>query len=638
MMNKRTEHCNNTPTDANCKDDFEKVLFGEIKQWLFYEEKDDYATAVGKLKTIVKQELGGSNYLILERFFRAVLIDNTYDTIVALSRRAHLMTKIFLPIIYNDHADKRDELSKIRIITDKGLVLNQGDIQEKKVAIVDETAIFGRTLELYNEKVRKIGPRTELTLWACMVRYGMPSFENSTVDKNNKFLFKTEDGKEIKISYTIQLGLKEQKDLLYKILRVIYAVGIPFTAILPVFALNKDETKEFETAMEKACDKYLSVKRIFANTEYRLFYENSNISAENQTGCFRLIKNKTTEKSFLLPAVLQPSLAVSELEKLFPEGKFPHLDLTLPKESTDEINKEINKYKNEIIYRLSAYFLKDYYLRKILQDNKISYQYFYTGLKEHLNEAVCKNIEDLHKSENEASLNDIITQCINVAAKDISNKSEIKIEKLYREFTKEFCEYIAKPNNWDEITNDFADENNIYALNAFTAYILRLSTVEDCDHKMTPAKERKGYDHLSYFIDELYRSLDESKIDKKYSKNKIFAIIVYYLDFGVLTMNSQDDSNEVENDYCFGVVLRPGEQGNLIPKIVAQAYDYYSDVDYYLDWEKDKTKRNYNDFFRGLLVGNVLKYLESVPLVRLNHLYKVLDVVLPNSENNSNAD
>ena len=628
------------------------------------DEGGNFDVAVEKVEDLSKKILGEHDYNIFYNFFVNILANTKPAIMFALSKKGYLLARIFLALIVKNKPGVIPE--NFRLLSDRSVELHTDDITKaKNIAIIDEICIYGRSILRVADKVKKIKKdisigenEPNLYLYTCMA-----NCELIKKSVGNPIRAKGEWGKlnlskeNFIINYLLEGNIRRQKELIFKLVELIYGIGIPFCNNTPIVGLNETETEKIMQGI-KDDNKYevLTPVSCFKNTEQYVVreVENKNTLGE-MPKCFRINRNNNTKRSFIMPYVLTPDIDISTKEDIecYISEIFDKVNKNeYVKKIIDEINSINNQLKSrvslkeieskdsyiEIVkYRLAAYFVNNKYLIDTISYflcDKENYSYVSNGFDEHFTDIIGMAVKNLQK---EHCLIKIIGEYAEKWFMKHMSYNEMKSSEEYRAYraaTEKFISNLDINEDFNDIKKE--EYREAYKANKFDSYMQLMGLIEDkgLDRKITECGNKLQDIELRDFVRHGYESL-VLLIDriKKYHgsiPNYVLAKIIERADLNVITLNCQAfdvESEEPERkaQKSIGVVIRPGEEismtwGGYCPDFTA-AFETYWTTTLQTFWNNDEdTEKTYKNFSKGevyqkiydkQLVKILLKYLEK---------------------------
>lgn len=244
--------------------------------------------------------LGESTFEGIYAFFERIFSDG-YDVIVLMSRRCLVLCQIFKIFFI---MDGKEEHSSVRVLGDKAIPYCHQWLKDKRVVIVDDILIHGRTVHnMYDQISRYTGNQLpQICVYAADI-------------ESNEFLSEMEP----KVHYDYLVPKGEWRNLSNRIVNCIYAANKPYTSFITAYFQFGSKT------ILESLDGIPTLHRI-ANShptqqKYKLesfyFYEEREDRERIFRSCsqgegFRLYRQEETSKVTIIPYVFLREMTIED--------------------------------------------------------------------------------------------------------------------------------------------------------------------------------------------------------------------------------------------------------------------------------------------------------------------------------------
>lgn len=288
--------------------------------------------------SLIVREILGEYYEDLKAFFKKWIQDNEHEYKVFMSRRCFVLYQLFR-IILMEEGDNIDSNSRI-IITDKGIVHHEDGLREaKRILLVDDVLVYGRTLNSMYDKLKKLSPRAQIDISVYIKNSGDLCVEEEVF---NNIWFRFEEETNV---------WREFSD---RIVYCIYAANMSYTAFVNSY-YKKAEQGEAD-AIE---DRFSALKCYDVTNRFqqkyglsaRVYFPESMeryplLQAICRKCCVRVYYSSKCNKLLMIPYVFLKDIRMEFLDNLY--NRFAEL---LPEFRDDFLIKSDISIKDEAAYK-----------------------------------------------------------------------------------------------------------------------------------------------------------------------------------------------------------------------------------------------------------------------------------------------
>ncbi len=290
------------------------------------------------------KEILGDYYEDVKAFFYKCIYDGEYEYKVFMSRRCFVLFQLFM-LVFQNEGREVDQGGQI-IITDKGIIrYREGLNQAKKILLVDDILIYGRTIEKVYLKLRQWAPRAGIDVFVYIKNSGKLCIKDKELLDSLKARFVEET--------------REWRSFSNKLVYCIYYANMPYTSFVNSY-YNKVTEEDFNAFNEKFSlyknysvanrfqQKYgLSAQVIFPEEmqeKYPLFNRIA------RKCCIRVYYNSNIGKLLLIPYVFLKEMSLSSLTELSETyaGLMPEFKESLS-ENTEMGSEDMAAYKARML-------------------------------------------------------------------------------------------------------------------------------------------------------------------------------------------------------------------------------------------------------------------------------------------------
>ncbi len=360
----------------------------ELKKYVDYVARHEDKKLL--LKTRIEEILKEDYKDFHDFFLKAVCSD--YDFIILMSRRCLVLCQIFVYIFI---LEKRELKHGPKIISDKGLYKYREEMRGKRICILDDIMIHGRTL---SEIFDKISEYTK----------GDPHISVYAMNAQTDFLSERIK-KQIDCEYVCSAA--KWRLLSDKLISCIYVAAAPYTSYVTAFSSYsvKDEVSRLKEKEELEFEEITTEFQRKCGLEAYCCYETVKIEkGVFSTFCFeqsvRFYIDQKSGKCMLIPYVFikgqdrtHPDMLLHEFSELLPENLY-NLRKELMQEDESEKEKAIEHKMMLLTCVLSNLYwthFKANYVPEIewFMDTDTVAKSFGASIAEELESMLCENME-----------------------------------------------------------------------------------------------------------------------------------------------------------------------------------------------------------------------------------------------------